>query len=40
MFCIKCGEKIKENAEFCIKCGTKVSEIKSENEVKKEEPKK
>lgn len=31
MYCIKCGTKLPEEAEFCTKCGTKVFKIK-ENE--------
>ena len=44
MFCIKCGEKMKEDAQFCIKCGTKVEKSSEkenlEKNIKKEEPKK
>ena len=27
MFCIKCGEKLNDDAKFCIKCGTKVEKV-------------
>ena len=30
MFCIKCGEELKENSKFCTKCG---SEVESEESV-------
>ena len=27
MFCIKCGEKMPDDAKFCVKCGTKVEKV-------------
>lgn len=29
-FCVKCGEKISEDAEFCTKCGTRVGSVAAE----------
>ena len=35
MFCIKCGEKLKDDSEFCTKCGTKINN-EAKDEVKTE----
>lgn len=40
MFCIKCGEKLNDDAKFCIKCGTKVEKVEESVTVKKENVKK
>lgn len=34
MFCIKCGNEIKENSQFCIKCGLKIEPDFSKKERK------
>ena len=41
MFCVKCGNKLREGANFCNKCGNKVKkleEVKVEK-IKEEAPK-
>lgn len=35
MFCIKCGDKIEENAKFCKKCGEKIHVDNSTQNTKK-----
>ena len=37
MFCIKCGEKVPEGAEYCVKCGTKVTTSEKEEKIEKKE---
>lgn len=36
MFCIKCGEKMSDDAQFCVKCGTKVEHAEVDKVPKKE----
>ena len=34
-YCMSCGNKMKENAEFCEKCGTRFGEVKKKRTKKK-----
>ena len=36
-YCVKCGNKLKDNSNFCSKCGTKITLSKKENNEEKKE---
>lgn len=39
-FCTNCGQELEDNATFCFNCGKKIDEIKNEDTIKEENPKK
>lgn len=40
MICKKCGQKLKDNAEFCPNCGLKIENTNISNDQKKSNKKK
>ena len=42
MYCVKCGNKLEDEAKFCVNCGTKrvdLQKVSKESEVVYEDPK-